>query len=850
VLLRLFFRVLLSRIRPIPEQVERIHEMAKRGTVVYVLKGRSGLESLLYHYQSRRLGLPVPVFACDSNMMLFHSPGFFFKTLLRGLFTDRSARSDPYSNGFVDHMIRSGKSIILYLQDMDAFERRFLRLRRDPFINVLETQQSLGRPIIMVPQMVIWDRAQERTHPRLDELLLGQRSNPSGLRVMFNFLRFYRRMSYISQAEPVDAKAFLEARRGMDLRAVALDLRKELLARLQRERRLVIGPVARSRQEIMERVLFDERVQQAIKRRVSKKGKSEKAVRKEAYRLLKEIATDFDPAMLRYWNRVMNWVVSHLYDGLEVDKEGLEKVREAARHSNLVMVPCHRSHMDYMILAYVFYNNYLFPPFIAAGLNLAFWPMGFVFRKSGAFFIRRDFRGSVLYPAVFTRYLRVLLEQGYPLEFFIEGGRSRSGKMIMPKLGFLSLLMDGYRAGACKDISFVPVAISYDRIMEEGAYLREMEGGEKVKESFRGMLRSRKVFRKHYGKIYVTFNEPVSIKTFLTKTLENPNSRISYTRHNIPYYLAYEIAQRINRVMVVVPTALVAAAILCSPSARGFTPRQATVLAHRFVEVLREEGAYFSSSLNEKDDLSESIRETMEFFQKERLIQGVKSGRLEADEEEEAFYEIQDRNRRRLDYYKNTILLYLLPYAFVSASLLVSKRTPVPADHIAEETVFLKDLFREEFVFLPEEDLESKIKLTLERMCTLGLIKQKFGGFVIATGRRQDLLGFARLIQSYFESYFVVGSSLKHIAKRRLSQRWFLWRMRFTGHRLYQTGRIQLPESLSQMNYMNAIQYLVDQKIILRQVDKTFREGTYFSLIPERRKTHWRRIKTYLGIFH
>lgn len=849
--LRLFFKILFSRIRLLPFHVLQVQDLAQKGTVVYVLKSRSGLECLLYHDQARRNGLPVPVFACDSNMTLFHSLGFFLRSQITRFSRGMRGRSfrDPFRNGYVQQLIRAGRPVIMFLQDEEAFTRRFLRSGRDPLLHVLEVQKQQGRPIFMVPQMVIWERGQERKHSRLDELILGKRSNPPGLRVLLNFFKFYRKDPYISQAEPLEVKAFLNERPGMPVQELALDLRKELLERLRKERRLATGPVALSRQEIMERVLFDERVQQAIERRIKRKGKPEKAVRKEAYRLIREIAADLDPILIRFWDWVVTWALRNLYEGLEVDREGLERVRQEAHRSNLVLVPCHKSHMDYMILAYVLYRHYLFPPLIAAGLNLAFWPMGFLFRRSGAFFIRREFRGSVLYPAVFNRYLRVLLEEGYPLEFFIEGGRSRSGKMIPPKMGFLSMLIDGWRAGACKDISFVPVAISYERILEEGAYLKEVEGKEKAKESFWELLKSRHVIRKRYGKIYVTFNEPVSLKAFMSRTLGNPDSAIRYTRHNVPYYLAYEIGHKINEVVVVVPIALTAAAILCSPSTRGFTQRGAMNLAQLFYRVLQDEGARFSSSLSEEIQIPKILKETLEFLQKDRLLQGVSAEQEEGEEEDETLYEIHSRNRRRLDYYKNSILHYLLPYAFSSASLLAAKVSAVPLERFTEDAAFLRDLFGQEFVFLPEEDLEGRILLTLDRMSALNLVRPVPGGFALPPGRRQDLLGFARLIQSYFESYFIVGSSLKHISKRRLSQRRLLWRVRFTGHRLYQTGKIRLPESLSHVNYTNAIQHLVDQKIIIRQVDKTFREGTYFSLTQERRKIHWRKIKTFLQIY-
>jgi glycerol-3-phosphate O-acyltransferase len=300
--------------------------------------------------------------------------------------------------------------------------------------------------------------------------------------------------------------------------------------------------------------------------------------------------------------------------------------------------------------------------------------------------------------------------------------------------------------------------------------------------------------------------------------------------------------------MVVVPSALVASAILSSPP-KHFSFGEVLRTVKLFYGVLQDEGARFSSSVAEEEHLPRVLKETLDLLQKERRIHPVHKEHGETGEEAH-LYEIHERNRRRLDYYKNSILHYLLPQVFVSVSLLANATKAVTFDRILEDTAFLRELFQQEFVFLPEENLRDRILLTLDHMIRRDLVREAPTGLTVAAGQRKDLLSLARLIQSYFESYFVVASSLKHIARRRLSQLRFLWRVRITAHRFYHTGRIQLPESISQINFKNAVQYLVDRKIILRQVDKTFREGTYYRLARERRKIHWRKVKTFMQIYY
>ncbi len=843
-LLRLLMRILFSRVQPVGDQLERIKELGKLGSVIYVLRSRSDLESLLCHYQCKRSGLPVPVLACDSNLTIFHSLGFCWKRIKTGLSLGKGIQAGRP----IKELVSRGLSLILYLEDMEALERRFVRRGLDPFAEVLEAYEETGSRIFLVPQMVIWDRARERMGPLLDEMVLGSRANPSDLRVLINFLRFYRKDSHIFHAEPLELGEYIGANKAGRTQVDAVLLRKELLERLGRERRLVTGPVVRSRQELLERVLTDERVQQAIQRRSRKKGRSPESVRKEAYKLLKEIAADYDPVFLRFWDWVMSWAVRHLFDGLEVDQEGLKKVREAARRANLVIVPCHKSHMDYMIMGYVFYHNYLYPPLTAAGLNLAFWPMGFLFRKSGAFFIRRDFRGSVLYPVIFSRYLHTILSEGYPIEFFIEGGRSRSGKMVLPKPGFLAMLLEGHRAGACKEIAFVPVAISYERVMEERAYLKELEGAAKRKESLWEVLRSREVIRKKWGRIWVSFEDPIYLSEFLDRTLNKEGGTIRYTKQNVPDYLGYEIAHRINRAMTVVPTAFVASAAL-GCGLRGFCFGEILRIGSLMYWVLKRERARLASSMQEVTKIERVIWDTLEFFHKEGICRRIGEGREDRDLEVETQFELEDRNRRQLDYYKNAILHHFLPYCFVAAAVLCTGKPLNSMEEILKEVEFLKKFFRQEFVFLPEEDLSQRVQDTLEGMVEHGLLWRSGMGYSAPAGRRPELLALARLVQGYFESYFVVGSSLKHLARRRLSQRVFLWRIRLNGARLYRSGRVRVPEALSEANYLNAIEFLVQEKILVRQTEGTVREGTYYRLSSERRPIHWRRLKRYMGVY-
>ena len=228
-------------------------------------------------------------------------------------------------------------------------------------------------------------------------------------------------------------------------------------------------------------------------------------IRKEADAYLQEIAATYSPALIKTASVAVDYIINTMFEGAAIDTEGLKYVKSASQKAPLILIPCHKSHIDYLILSHILYQNNLPCPHIAAGKNLSFWPLGPIFRRGGAFFIRRTFRGAVLYAKVFTEYLHKLLEEGFNIEFFIEGTRSRTGKLVLPKLGFLSMLLDAHKNGACEDMTFVPIYIGYDRVLEERSYVHELEGGKKEPENLFQIIRARKFLKKRFGKIFVYF---------------------------------------------------------------------------------------------------------------------------------------------------------------------------------------------------------------------------------------------------------------------------------------------------------------------------------------------------------
>lgn len=249
---------------------------------------------------------------------------------------------------------------------------------------------------------------------------------------------------------------------------------------------------------------------------------SKSAVLRKARREFFEMAAH--PRRFMYWllAPVAAFVIRRLFSRVLVT--GLESFEQAVRQDTVVMVPMHRSHLDYIILSTTLYQSRINPPIVAAGVNLRFWPAGFFIRSLGAYFVKRNARHDRIHALLLRRYVTYLVKRGHLQEFFIEGGRSRSGKMRPPKLGILSIIADAYLKGVRRDILFVPVSISYENVIEDTVFGEENTGQVKKKESFVALLKARSIFQKKYGDVSLHFGEPISIEQFDKKFRAGPDA--------------------------------------------------------------------------------------------------------------------------------------------------------------------------------------------------------------------------------------------------------------------------------------------------------------------------------------
>ena len=438
----------------------------------------------------------------------------------------------------------------------------------------------------LIPVAIYLGRAPEKEQSlwRLvfteDWVLLGR------FRKLLNVL-FNGRNSVVYFGEPIalrEALADLPPQRGVR-RAM-----RALRAGFRAQRASTIGPDLSHRRTMVAHIMRTQAVRHAVRAEMNVRAARARELRGRAHaRQLKrarrravlltarkdamEIAANYSQTFITIMASVLSRLWTRLYDG--VDFQHVENLHDIGDGAEIIYVPCHRSHMDYLLLSYVIYRKGFAVPHVAAGVNLNLPVVGHFLRKGGAFFLRRSFKGDALYGAVFSKYLGFMMARGHPLEYFIEGGRSRTGRMLAPRTGMLSMTVRSYLREPKRPVVFMPVYFGYERIVEGRTYIGELSGAPKQKESILGLIRSLSVLRSKFGTVHVNLGAPIVLDEVLARY--NPGWRdapgaVGREEGGSPpgwigeaiHELAARITSGINAAAAVTPINLVAMALLAT----------------------------------------------------------------------------------------------------------------------------------------------------------------------------------------------------------------------------------------------------------------------------------------------
>ncbi|MBB5321482.1 glycerol-3-phosphate 1-O-acyltransferase PlsB [Marinobacter oulmenensis] len=416
----------------------------------------------------------------------------------------------------------------------------------------------------IVPVSLFWGRSPDKEKSLL-KLLLSDTWSVAGRLQKFLIILLHGRNTYVQFNQPLSLQEITEEYRDNEEKA-RRKLARLLRTHFRKVRQAVLGPDLSHRRTLVEGLIRTQAVKEAIRETAARDDIAPEKVRARAYRYADEIAASMSVVTIRFLERILSWLWNRIYKGITINN--IRVAREAAQDNAVVYVPCHRSHIDYLLLSYVLYRNGLMPPHIAAGINLNMPVVGPILRRGGAFFMRRSFRDNPLYATVFNEYMHVMFTRGYSVEYFVEGGRSRTGRMLQPRPGMLSMTVRSFLRDHRKPIVFVPVYIGYEKVMEGRSYLGELRGKKKQKESVIGLARTARKLTRSFGRVSLNFGDPIALADVLDQVHDSWRQE-AYNSEYRPEWLpeavntlARQVASRINAAVAVNPINMTATVLL------------------------------------------------------------------------------------------------------------------------------------------------------------------------------------------------------------------------------------------------------------------------------------------------
>jgi glycerol-3-phosphate O-acyltransferase len=785
------------------EWVDAVRSAALRGTVVYVMRSLSVVDFLCLDYLTKRFELPLLRFVNDLGLFIWGPFG--------RLRTKRGESRSASEQAALAKKLKGRQSALLFLRrppGIGTVSRKGERIEADLILTLVEAQRQTDEPILLEQQRRPWD------------FLLGPMEWPGRVRSIFRFLLHYRD-AVLRSGEPFDLKAFLTANPDLSDAAAADKVRYAVTRRMERERSLVVGPTNKTPHRLREEIIKSPRLRKDIQETMRTTGRTEDQVEAEVDKELRKLCAAPDVYTVAFLHRLLDRVWNKIYDGISVDQEGLARVREAARHGPLILLPSHKSHIDYLVLSDVFYTHQLSPPLVAAGDNLSFWPLGPLLRRGGAFFIRRSFKGKRLYSSVVDTYMRKLLLDGHHIEVFIEGGRSRTGKLLPPKFGILSMLVDACISLTARKVHFVPISVGYELIVEQQSYVDELAGADKQKENIGGLLKTPEVLRSRYGRLYIQFGSVMPFDKLLEESIaasghgaRRASDLDEEERRNLIQRIGHRATYEINRVTVVTPAALVASCLMAHRR-RGLGRPQLDDMANLVRDVLRRFDARLAPTIDDPGPInSRALDEAIGLLRDGKLVTQHGDGR-------DAVFTVPEERRLALEYYKNNILHFFVPSALISTALLVTDEEDAVSEHTLRERVRkISRLFKYEFMYRADKDFDEIFEDALEGMLRAGEVERFVDRVRPAEGRPgQRVRIYAAMIRSYFEAYWLGAKALTELPPGGLPKKDWLKRALAVGQRLYLAGEIQDRESISKPKLENALLALKDHGL-LKQNEK------------------------------
>ncbi|GAA5865182.1 hypothetical protein JCM1840_003935 [Sporobolomyces johnsonii] len=575
--------------------------------------------------------------------------------------------------------------------------------------------------------------------------------------------------------------------------------------------------------------------------KVAKRAQIEKQVREETAKIANGLVARMDSVrFLRFFGALVNNLLVRLYhQGIEISIPEYARFKEIAvlaakKKQSLLIVPCHKSHIDYLTISWLFFRLGLSLPHIVAGENLNMPIVGPTLAKCGAFFIRRTFGPDPLYSTVVKDYIEQLLANGKNIECFIEGSRSRTGKLLPPKLGILKYVCDAVENGITEDVWLCPISLQYDRVIETESYINELLGNPKEKESLSGLLLNTRVIQLELGRIDVRFQKPFSLRGWLDEQKKHRSEvgpsgkRPKSDQATLLKALGYEVLSGINDCAIIMPAGLVGTTLL-TIRGRGVGK---TELIKR---ILWLKAAIEARGGRVADFGDMPVEEVVE-----RTLLVLKDLISEKRDLIEPTYHPLDRFQ--LSFYRNQVIHLFVEEAMLCAVLYTRVKAggAAPSQRMERHDVlrelhFLSRLLQNEFVY-QGEGLEVNAERTIASLKDDQVIQVE-GEFIglspeeRAAGRN-NFDFFCFLIWPFIETYWLAAVSLFALTPTSsppsteqpiawFAEKAFQASAQLLAKTLFAQGDVSYWEAVNQATLSNAFQRMVDLGVILTRRSTT-----------------------------
>tara|TARA_B100001146_G_scaffold87309_1_gene77451 strand:+ start:128 stop:2551 length:2424 start_codon:yes stop_codon:yes gene_type:complete len=626
-------------------------------------------------------------------------------------------------------------------------EQKIVRQASYNLESIIELDES---HIIIIPTSFYWGKHPDKQKSLFKILFSQSWSATSPIKKLFKII-FHGRSLVIKFHKPLVIDDIKD--QGKNTNANARLISRYLRALFRRSKQAKLGPDISHRRTLVHSLSQNTEVKKEIEILSQGNKKIEKRLKKKALNYANEICSDLNYPIVRLLIKSFSWFWNTRYEGIHI--KNLEEIKKISNENSIVYVPSHRSHIDYCALSYILYENGLMVPQIPAGNNLNLPIMGRILRGGGAIFMRRSFNNS-LYSTIFFQHIRNLMRRGSSIEFFPEGGRSRSGLSLQSRPGLISMIIRSFTSLQSENVKVVPVYIGYEKILEGQSYLSELSGKSKKGESLLDPLKVIKDFNNYLGNAYINFGSPIDLGNFLKEEIEESDLKKN-TLNEKPEWLrkattslGESIIQGINSSVAVTSTSLFSISLL-TDSTQSLSENKLKQRIDMYIDLIKNSQTYNHVWLTNTNP-SEIIDKTLEL----KLIRSQLVGNSRI------FKPTHDETSI-LSFYKNNISHIFILYSAICESLRYVNK--ISYDEVLRLVRLVFPFLKRDYNLLEtDEELDELIKEALKTLMEFGLIEETKSRSLIKpnnnSSKYEDFMALSNICEPNIKRFFIVLNTL------------------------------------------------------------------------------------------